>query len=375
MNAQIRHFLKELEGFEYELSSLDHVWHILFPDKACNWHHLHINKYEKTFYMSCHDMENGVIEVPPRGPVGMMDTHAGSSFRPPPSEEVWSKLISDAHAWLQIVRRNWTKAARRVVSEYPLAYRQGIVSHSVVRNALTDLYRLDHDLGIRKSRKIVRLVEEGDIRGGTNTVAATMTANRYFEYCRIAYIAGDDKHEPVDASLSGREMYQQHADGRHAGLLAIGPDSESAFANWIDGKDPGKSPYGGHPWEIRRGGNTTHINLYVSRPSFGISEGFSMILCGESFTRMAETIRMFLAIHAAGLPISIANPEAVRKRILGQDNLGIVPAYDSLHRANQRFQKEQHVYDVLYLKAFGRFKKRIMPFITWEPLPLLRSLK
>lgn len=87
---------------------------------------------------------------------------------------------------------------------------------------------------------------------------------------------------------------------------------------------------------------------------------------------LAETIRMFLAIHKAGLPIVIANPEAVRKRVLGQDNLGIIPEYDSPHRANQSFAKEQCVYDVIYFRTFGRFKKRIVPFITWEPLPLLR---
>jgi len=30
------------------------------------------------------------------------------------------------------------------------------------------------------------------------------------------------------------------------------------FADWIDGKHSQKT-VGGHPWEIKRGGNTTHI--------------------------------------------------------------------------------------------------------------------
>ena len=44
----------------------------------------------------------------------------------------------------------------------------------------------------------------------------------------------------------------------------------------------------------------------------------------------------------------------------------------SLHRANQRFGKEQDVFDVLHYDELGRFKRRITPFITWEPLPILK---
>jgi hypothetical protein len=131
-------------------------------------------------------------------------------------------------------------------------------------------------------------------------------------------------------------MYSRYADGRHEGLLDIDPASEQEFADWIDGKHPKRS-VGGHPWEIKRGGNTTHIDLTVSRPFSYRQEGFKVELRGESIGRMVETMRMFLAIHEAKLPVSIVNPEGVRKRLLAQDNIGIIPSYASLHRANQHF--------------------------------------
>jgi len=81
---------------------------------------------------------------------------------------------------------------------------------------------------------------------------------------------------------------------------------------------------------------------------------------------------MLLAIHKAGLPITISDPEGMRKRLLGQDNIGIVPHYDTLHRANQRFPKEQDVYNVMHYDDFGRYKRRISPFIRWEPLAILK---
>ncbi len=80
---------------------------------------------------------------------------------------------------------------------------------------------------------------------------------------------------------------------------------------------------------------------------------------------------MFLAINDASMPISISDPEGIRKRLLAQDNIGITPHYDSLHRANQHFREDQHVYDVLHYDDLGRYKRRITPFITWEPLPVL----
>jgi hypothetical protein len=169
-------------------------------------------------------------------------------------------------------------------------------------------------------------------------------------------------------------MYRLYADGRHEGLLEIAPDSEQEFADWIDGSHP-KRTVGGHPWEIKRGGNNTHIDLSVSRPSPYRKERFTVELRAESTGRLAETVRMFLAIHEAGLPVSIAHPDAVRKRLLAQDNIGIVPSYASLHRANQHFRPTDDVFDVLHYDDLGRFKRRATPFITWEPLPILMPVK
>ena len=111
----------------------------------------------------------------------------------------------------------------------------------------------------------------------------------------------------------------------------------------------------------------------MSRPSAYIKEGFKIELRGPAITRLKEAIQMFLAISDASLPISIADPEGIRKRLLAQDNIGIIPSYASLHRANQHFKTDQCVYDVLHYDDLGRYKRRISPFITWEPLPVLKS--
>ena len=366
-------FVKELEGFSYELSGLDHVWDVLFPDKAERWDHLHINKYENTFYIT-HVCNGDGLEVKPGKAVRPADSMSSSSSQAGDLDQLeagWEPLLTSARRWLRVARKDWIGANRRVQLEYPLRNRYGVIPHALVRASLLDAYRLDEELGKRKTLKLVRLVEDGFFLKDENTVVSSMTAADYFRYCRIAYIAGRRKGEMVDASLSGSEMYRRYADGRHEGLLDIDPDSEQEFADWIDGAHS-KRVAGGHPWEIKRGGNTTHIDLVASRPSPYRHDGFRIELQGDSIGRMAETMRMFLAIHKAGLPISIADPEGVRKRLLALDKIGIIPSFASLHGANRHFSPDQDVFDVMSYDAMGRYKLRAGPFVTWEPLPLLK---
>lgn len=373
LTASILDLVNKLGDFSYELSALDRVWNILFPGKGKNWNHLHVNKYKHTFYIT-HVDGGDSLEVEPRKGVRAMDPMGASSYSIEDHGQLataWEPLIESTRNWLKIVRKDWIKANKRIQVEYPLRHRYGIVPNALIRAFLPDVHRLDKELGKGRAWKLVRLVEDGFFLKTENTEVSSMTADDYFQYCRIAYIAGKRKEEAVDVSLSGREMYSRYADGRHEGLLDINPASEQEFADWIDGKHP-KRKGGGHPWEIKRGGNTTHIDLTVSRPSLYRQEGFKVELRGESIGRMVETMRMFLAIHEAKLPISIANPEGVRKRLLAQDNIGIIPSYASAHRANQNFSQDEDVFDVMHYDDMGRFKRRITPFVTWKPLPILK---
>ncbi len=366
--------LRELDNFSPTLSGADLVWDILFPAESTRWHHLRITKYKDTFYLTHISGSGGSLEARLEGGVSALPGAGALSYfdqRRSQSAAVWSTLISSACNLLKLVRKDWIKANKRILEEYPLRDRFGLIPHAIIRASLSNVYRLDTDLGMNGTTAFVRLVEEGYFLKVENTESPTMTAADYFKYCRIAYMAGKRNDETVNATLCGREMYALYADGRHEGLLEIDPDSEQEFADWIDGTHP-KRTVGGHPWEIKRGGNATHIDLSVSRPSPYRKEGFKVELRAESTGRLAEMLRMFLAIHNAGLPISVAYPEAVRKRLLAQDNIGIVPSYASLHRANQHFRLPDDVFDVMHYDDLGRFKRRATPFITWEPLPILK---
>lgn len=362
----------ELKQFDYMIESVDHIWDVIFPHKTGRraiYHYIRVTKYQNTFYIGHIDGNLCTLEAQVNKSIQAAPSFGSSRENGDPTRG-WDGLISSARNWLKIVKKDWIKANKQVWLSYPLNRRYGIVSNSLIRESLSDFYRIDQDLGKAKTKKFIKLVEQGDIRDYHNAILPSMTANDFFDYCKIAYISGQRKDDHVDENLSGRQMYERYADGRDEGLLEIAPNSKEEFADWIDGKHPKKTT-GGHPWEIKRGGNTTHIDLSVSRPMYS-KEGFKVGLRGRSFNRLKETICMFLGLRGAGLPIAIDDAEGIRKRLLGQDNIGIIPCFDSLHRANQHFHEHDSVYDVMYYNDLGRYKSRIRPFITWEPLPILK---
>ncbi|MFI4956294.1 MAG: hypothetical protein ACHQAX_03695 [Gammaproteobacteria bacterium] len=367
---KINIFLNKLTQFDYELESIDRIWHIIFPDAKNQWYHIRVLKYQDTFYIDHLDGHTCRLEILSDNNVKVDSDRLGMFSEG--GIEAWEKLIPDALKWLGAVKKNWIKANHKVYELYPLNRRYGVLPKALVNASLKDFYRLDHDLGADSTNQFVQLLESRYFSDDKNTTRPSMTANDYFEYCKIAYIAAQSDNNPVDETLTGCQMYRQYADGRHEGLLDIDPNSEEEFAAWIDGSHP-KKMRGGHPWEIKRGGNTTHIDLYVMRPMYR-KEGFTIVLNGPSIGRLKETLCMFLALHKAGLPISINDPEGIRKRLLGMDSVGIVPRYRSLHRANQHFPKGQSVYDVLYYDDLSRYKRRLTPFIIWEALPLLKPV-
>lgn len=358
-------FVQELQAFQYTMSSLDHIWDVLYPSQDTKWHHLRVVKYMESYMF---------VDI--TGNAGALEFLLPEEVKPVSGFDrcqlnLWPELIASSLAWLKQLRKNWVANSKRVQLEYPLELRQGEVHHSLIRSSFPDYYRLDDALGQDKAKKIIDLIENVRLWTSEHTEPTSFTANEYFAYCKIAYIAAQREDEVVDENLSGRELYRMFADGRDDGLLKIDGDSAEEFSQWIDGTHPLRDS-GGHPWEIKRGGNTTHINLAVYRPLYSKQERYVIELRGESLGRMAETLQMFLAIYEAGLPISIANRESVRKRLLAQDTIGIIPSHASYHRAYQRFRKDQDVFEVMYYKDLGRYKRRVTPFITWEPLPLLQ---
>lgn len=163
-----------------------------------------------------------------------------------------------------------------------------------------------------------------------------LTANDFYNYCLAGYDANKyDKHE----GLTAKEAYYMYADGRDDGLKDIDENSCEEFEQWFH-----SDRFIGHPWEVCRGGNSTHISLYVMQDE----DGYYLRLDGKSFGRSVETVKFYNALKDLNAPVYLDDAEAILNMILENDKIGIVPYYDIPVYQESNF-KEDKIIDFVHL--------------------------
>ena len=194
---------------------------------------------------------------------------------------------------------------------------------------------------------------------GKNKRLPSVTANEFYHFCALGYRAmgytGTEKSE--------KEQYALHADGRDEGLSELDGDSPEAFARWLK-----ERPRTGHPWEVCRGGNSTHIDCFVQQDE----HGYYLVVAGLAETRTIETIHFFLALHRAGVPVCIRNAEELKARLTGAESIGIVPEGVFPAYCHDRFPGESIV-DFMNLPREHR--KELVKYCRWQPVPVPRLKK
>jgi hypothetical protein len=150
------------------------------------------------------------------------------------------------------------------------------------------------------------------------------------------------------------------ADNRHEGLLDLPLNDPEAFAEWHKNRVGG-----GHPWEICRGGNSTHISLYV----MSSGGGWQLCLSGFSTTRVVETAKMAIALFERGVPFVLAMKEEMLQMLTGRDFVGIVPDDVGLGYNHEEFPAEDRVYSFAHLWMVEDLDKGLVEKILWYPSP------
>ena len=134
-----------------------------------------------------------------------------------------------------------------------------------------------------------------------------MTANDFYRFCALGYAANNYDGQ----AFAPKAQYYRHADGRDDGLKKIDPDSAEAFAGWLVNREKG-----GHPWEVCRGGNSTHVSLYVGLGR--VAEGcYHLALAAKSYGRCVEAIKFYLA--RVGIVPNEVMPFYCHSRFPGED--------------------------------------------------------
>jgi hypothetical protein len=204
---------------------------------------------------------------------------------------------------------------------------------------------------------VTAVSEQGDERfPKPKTRLKEMTANDFYDFCAEGYRA--NFYEGLEGKTP-RQMYDAHADGRDEGLGEIDPDSPEAFHRWYHDRNRG----GGHPWEVCRGGNSTHVSLFVRSDE----RGYYLEVAGKSWGRSIETARFFLALRRKGLPVVVDDGKELVARFLGTDRIGIVPDGIFPRYCDSWFPGEDIV-DFMNLPPEKEDREKLIPYVKWHAL-------
>jgi hypothetical protein len=188
-----------------------------------------------------------------------------------------------------------------------------------------------------------------------------MTAKVFFDCCKIGYTVNN--YEGVE-NKSPVELYKAFADGRDEGLMKIDPDSPEAFSRWFDGERQGFSG-GGHPWEVCRGGNSTHISLYVQKEKTG---GWTLSLKGSSIARVNETVKFAIGLYKNKIPFRLIEAQEILDMMAGADYIGIVPKEIFPRYCHSFFPSEERIID--FMNLGWEETDRLIKAADWYPVEI-----
>ena len=98
-------------------------------------------------------------------------------------------------------------------------------------------------------------------------------------------------------------------------------------------------------------------------------KGYYLQLAGSAWNRTIETVNFFLALHRAGLPVTIMDADILKERLAGTEKIGVVPEGVFPDYCQGLFPGEK-VIDFINLPYEDReeFAKRCV----WQPLNQVR---
>ncbi len=354
MDKTLKKIIAALHLFVPRQDCGDLIWEFYLPHRS-RWQYLRVTKYNGIYYFSGSDWDSFSTEKECE-----FDLKTQTFFDALPS------LLRQVH---KEVRQDSVAYHCHLNRSVSVHLRQGIIPRSFVRDLIPEYLRYDLELKASEIKKMVALLS-----GYPETKLDSMTARKYFDYCRVAYLAnGRKSHPELDLGQSGFALYDRWADHRDGGLKKIDPDSAEDFERWYNDKER----MGCHPWEIYRGGNSTHIDMAVVQDDS--DKKWKVLLSAFSSTRLAETCRIALALHEAKLPFELGDAKSYLLRLTGNDWVGILPRHHGIAYGWHDFPKEWHVADCIHFSWFKddsgksiRPLRTIRGLVTWFPLPILK---
>lgn len=328
---------------------LEELWKSYYPE-AIQWRKTVFVQYERQLFISFDSKFQLRFDLDSHGISGVL-------FREQELQKFFSWLLQNVEHEVTTFLPDPDAYNRFISENLALRKRIGKIKRIKLWENVKDMTRLDEELGKRNLASFEKVVNSMD----ENALLNKMTADDYFRYCEICYDA-NNYFKPTE-SLTPRDKYRSMADGREGGLLEIAGDTPEAFNEWYSGG----TWVGGHPWEICRGGNTTHISLSAHKDK----EGWKLYLAGSSWVRVVETAKMAIALSENNIPFTLVHAQEMLRMLKGIDYMGIVPDDITPKYCHSLFPKEDRIIDFINPWHDEEIAKVIKEFAEWYPVATL----
>lgn len=324
----------EVETYE----EFETQWKENYPEEYC-WYELVIiesfNKDGKLRYRGVRLGDEMIISAM------MNEKPAGKSFTEDAAVSLCRLLTEAAEEAMEKLRAGTYN--EEVNEQLPFSFRTGVIHRSVLWEKEPEYFTpIPKGLTPETVAAFKNMLSAGQNEETAVGRLRSMTANDFFRACAIGYKACGYDHGDMPLV----DQYFAHADGRDEGLsgrgygLNAGPgidfDDPDAWEEWYFHREQ----HGGHPWEVCRGGNSTHVDLFVRHDRHTIDwkvrlgelteEEAAAHPCGYYFQvagkhRASEAVNFYTAIYEAGLPVVLNDAKEILARFEGTDYVGIVP--------------------------------------------------
>lgn len=279
------------------------------------------------------------------------------------SDEKFDSFNSAEHMFLlktafQIVNSHITlcknnKFGKMFDNTFKYEKRRGIIEYKEVWKIYPSLKR-SYRMSLKgiDLNNIFKQADNDDI-----THFASLTSRKYYDICKIGYLALDNK---IDKDIDSKKLFYKKADGRTRGLEDINIDSEKEFDEWFE--ESGKHP--DHAFEILPGRSFYRGDLWIEKDD----NGYYLTLSGSNYHTQIKILKIYNALLANGIKVRLSEKELFKSRIDGS-------AIFAIENEDNWCYGYTHVFDNYYLDSIhiNDFPK-LIPYVKWEDVKMSKYI-
>ena len=186
---------------------------------------------------------------------------------------------------------------------------------------------------------------------------ASFTSRKYFDICKIGYLAIDRK---IDKDIDSKKLFYEKADGRTHGLENINLDSKEEFDEWF--KENGENP--DHAFEILPGRSFYRGDLWIDKDD----NGYYLTLSGSNYHTQIKILKIYNALLANGIKVRLSEKELFKSRIDGSAIFAIENEDNWCYGYTYVFN--EYYLDSIHIEDFPK----LIPYVKWEDVKMSKYI-